>query len=122
MIELPRLRIAERFGVRGRSHGCQSGSFGGTRVCQNGHVCPRRAYGRAGEVFSDVCFDRSSRGQEKVHRHHTDRWESGVRQSRYGLRSVRVGEASHPGPHGRRTRDSAEKVLDGLERVESDCI
>ena len=82
--ELLQLRIAERFGVRGHSHGCESG---------NGHVRPGRAHGRAGEVLSVVCFDRSSRGQEKVHRHHTDRWESGVRQSRYGLRDVRVGEA-----------------------------
>ena len=27
-----------------------------------------------------------------------------------------MGEASHPGPQGRRTRDSVEEVLDGLER------
>ena len=27
-----------------------------------------------------------------------------------------MGEASHPGPQGRRTRDSSEEVLDGLER------
>ena len=46
------------FGVLGHSHGCQSGSSGGTRVHQNGHVRPGRAHGRAGEVFSDVCFDR----------------------------------------------------------------
>ena len=65
-----------------------------------------------------------SRRQEEVHRSHTVGWESGVRNSRYGLRGVRVGEASHPGPHGRRTRDVFDTVLDNLERelrsIESD--
>ena len=47
-----------------------------------------------------------------------------MRHSRYGLRGVRLGEASNPGPPGRHIRDSAEEVLDNLEReltlVESD--
>ena len=47
-----------------------------------------------------------------------------MRNSRYGLRGVRVCEASHPGPHGRRTRDISDEVLDNLERelrlIESD--
>ena len=38
--------------------------------------------------------------------------EPGVRNARYGLRGVRVGEASHPGPT--RLRDEDE-VLDNLE-------
>ena len=42
--------------------------------------------------------------------------ESGVRNSRHGLRDIRVGEASHPGPHGRRTWDVSDEVLDNLER------
>ena len=59
-----------------------------------------------------------------MRRGHTAGWESGVRNSRYGLRGVRLGEASHPGPHGRRTRDVSDTVLDNLERelrlIESD--
>ena len=59
-----------------------------------------------------------------MRRSHTARCESGVRNSRYGLRGVRVYEASHPGPHGRRTRDISDEVLDNLERelrlIESD--
>ena len=47
-----------------------------------------------------------------------------MRNSRYGLSGVRLGEASNPGPPGRRVRDSAEEVLDSLEReltlIESD--
>ena len=33
-----------------------------------------------------------------------------------GLRGVRVGEPSHPGPQGRRTRDISDEVPDNLER------
>ena len=47
-----------------------------------------------------------------------------MRNSRYGLRGVSLGEASNPGPPGRRVRESAEEVLDSLEReltlIESD--
>ena len=75
-------------------------------------------------IFSDVRSDRSGRRQEEVHRGNTDGWESGVWHSRYGLRGVRLGEASNPGPPGRHIRDSAEETLDNLEReltlVESD--
>ena len=42
----------------------------------------------------------------------TDGWESGLRNSRCGLRGVRLGEASNPGPPGRRVRDSAEEILE----------
>ena len=35
-----------------------------------------------------------------------------------GLRGVRVGEVSHPGPQGRRTRDISDEVPDNLERRE----
>ena len=77
-----------------------------------------------GKSSHDGSSDRSSRRQEEVHRSHTVGWESGVRNSRHGLRGVRVGEASHPGPHGRRTRDVSDTVLDNLERelrlIESD--
>ena len=41
--------------------------------------------------------------------------ESGVRDARYGLRDVRVGEATHPGPQGR-PRDTSHEVLDNLGR------
>ena len=44
-----------------------------------------------------------------------------MRNSRHGLRGVRLGEASNPGPPGRRTRDSAEEVLDNLERELTLC-
>ena len=47
-----------------------------------------------------------------------------MRNSRCGLRGVRLGEASNPGPPGRCVRESAEEVLDSLEReltlIESD--
>ena len=47
-----------------------------------------------------------------------------MKNSRYGLRGVRVEKASHPSPHGRRTRDVSDTVLDNLERelrlIESD--
>ena len=39
-----------------------------------------------------------------------------MRDVRYGLRGVRVGEASHPGFQGRRTRDIPDEVLDNVER------
>ena len=42
---------------RRRDHG-QSGSFGGTRICENGHVCARRAHEWSGEIFFDVSSDR----------------------------------------------------------------
>ena len=38
-----------------------------------------------------------------------------MRDARYGLRGVRVGEATHPGPQ-RRPRDTSDEVLDNLER------
>ena len=38
-----------------------------------------------------------------------------MRDARYGLRGVRVGEATHPGPQGR-PRDTSDEVLDNLER------
>ena len=71
---------------------------------------------RPGKIFSDVRLGRSSGRQEKVHRGNTDGWESSVRNSRCCLRGVRLGEASHPGPPGRRSRNSAEELLDNLER------
>ena len=69
----------------------------------------------SGEIYHDGSTDRSSRRQEKVHRGHTVGRESGVRDARYGLRDVRVGEATHPGPQGR-PRDTSHEVLDNLGR------
>ena len=124
MVELPQLRASERFRVRGRCHGGQSGSSGSSRVCEDGCIRARCPHERAGEIFCDVCSDRSGRRREEVHRGNTDGGESGLRNSRYGLRGVRLGEASNPGPPGRRVRDSAEEILDSLEReltsIESD--
>ena len=52
--------------------------------------------------------------EEEVHRGNTDGGESGLR----------LGEASNPGPPGRRVRDSAKEILNSLEReltsIESD--
>ena len=121
---LPQLRASERIGVRGRCHCGESGSFGGTRVCEDGCIRARYLHKRPGEILSDVRSDRSGRRKEEVHRGNTDGWESGVRNSWYGFRGVRLGEASNPGPPGQRVRDSAEEVLDSLEReltlIESD--
>ena len=71
----------------------------------------------SGEIFHDGSTDRSSRRQEEVRRVHTVGRESGVRDARYGLRGVRVGEASHPDPQGRRTRDIPDEVLDNLREL-----
>ena len=115
--------LRNALGVRGRRHYGQSGSSCGTRICKNDHFCAGCAHAWSGQIFHDGSSDRSSRRQEEVRRSHTVRWES-VRNSRYGLRGIRVGEASHPGPHGRRTRDVSDAVLDNLERelrlIESD--
>ena len=77
--------MVECNGVWGRRDHGQSGSFGGTRICENGHVCAGRAHEWSGEIFFDVSSDRSNRFQEKMHRDHTDGWESVVKNSRYGL-------------------------------------
>ena len=94
MVELPQMRASERIGVRGHCHCGQSGSSCGTRVCEDGCIRARYPRERPGEIFSDVRSDRSGRRKEEVHRGNTDGWESGVRNSRYGLRGVRLGEAS----------------------------
>ena len=112
VVELPQLRASEHIGVRGRYHGGQSGSSGGTR--EDGDVRAECPHARPDETYA----------KEKVHRGHTNGWESSVRNSRHGLRVVRLGEAYHPGFPGRRTRDSAEDFLDNLKRelhlIESD--
>ena len=78
----------------GTRHCGQSGSSCGTRICENGHICGGRADAWSGQIFHDGSSDQSSRHQEKVCRNHTAGWESGVRNSRYSLRGVRLGEAS----------------------------
>ena len=120
MVELPQLRASERIGVRGCYHGGQTSSSGGTRVCEDGGICARCPHERPGEIFSDVLIDQADAKRRCIEATQMDGSPS-VRNSRYGLQCVCLGEASHPGPPGRRSRDSAEELLDNLEReLESD--
>ena len=70
--------------------------------------------GRAKSSLMSALIDQAEAKRRCIDTTQTD--GSQVSQSRYGLRGVRVGKASHPGPQGRRIRDSSEEVLDGLER------
>ena len=89
VVELPQLRIAE-FGVGGHSHGCQSGEFWWQGSAEMATFVPDMPMdGQAKSSLMSALIDQ-----------HTDRWESGVRQSRCGLRGVRVGEVSHPRSSG----------------------
>ena len=56
--------------------------------------------------------------QEEVHRRRIAEWTV-TRDSQYGLRGVRIGEASNPGPPGNRIRPDgvSEAVLESLERA-----
>ena len=118
LVERPKLRFKERNRVREpRSCGSNWTSHWTGRETVGEITRPVQcAHERSGEIFHDSSSDRSSRRQEEVRRVHTVGRESGVRYARYGLRGVRVGEASHPGPQGRRTQDISDEVLDNLER------
>ena len=100
-------RNAIEFGNPGLVGQIGQGQLESSRNQSNGHE-------RLGEIFFDGIIDRG----------HTVGRDSGARDARYGLRGVRVGEASHQGPQGRRTRDNSDEVLDNLERelrsIESD--
>ena len=52
----------------------------------------------SGPINVDVNFDRSRHGCERERREPVQPIEAVTRDSRYGLRATRVGEASHPGP------------------------
>ena len=110
--ERPKLRFEERNRVREpRSCGSNWTSHWTGRETIGEITRPVQcAHQRSGEIFHDGSSDRSSRRQEEVGRIHTVGRESGVRDARYGLRGVRVGEASHPGPQGRRIRDISDAI------------
>ena len=65
---------------------------------------------RSIEVFRDVFVDRRSGSQTHVHCYKQFEWSSAViRDSRYGHRGVRIGEAQNPGPPRRRARVRMEE-------------
>ena len=76
--------------------------------------------GGADQVVCDVESDRRGRRETTVCDRRQCEWSAAaMRESRYGFRGVRVGDASNPGPHRTRARarmeEEADAVLSGLE-------
>ena len=71
MVELPQLRASERIGVRGRCHCGQSGSSGGTRVCEDG--CIRAPMnGQAKSSLMSVLIDQADAKRRCIEATQTD--------------------------------------------------
>ena len=119
-----KLRIAQCFGVWRHDHHCQIGRVGGSGHFRDGFFRSNSVVGRHVQINSDVGSDRSGRSEETL----PCSWirctvpisggQSCLRSARYGLRGVRIGEASNPGPPQVRPRfseDGVENVLSSLE-------
>ena len=119
-----KLRIAQCVGVWRHDHHCQIGRIGGSGHFRDGFFRSNSALGRHVKINSDVGSDRSSRSEETL----PCSWirctvpisggQSCLRSARYGLRGVRIGEASNPGPPRVRphfSEDVVENVLSSLE-------
>ena len=85
-------------------------------ICEDVDGHGARRFGVGGRVVSSVC----SRGDEVGQREEevqqpwvSDRAFEVTRQSRYGLRGVRVGEASNPGPISTRIDSDEEPIFPG---------
>ena len=114
------MRAQEFFGVWGLGHSRQGGSSGGTGVSSLGKSCAKNAAcrGWSSPILCDGSVDRPSRRQTSMCGGGAfNVVESCVRNARYRLRGVRVGEASNPGPPQTRNRprDVAEDILASME-------
>ena len=117
MVVKQELRAAQCSGVRRCRVDCQTRHFVEPRGNIVGVDHTRRTYGREDQVVQDDCIDRRSRFETQVSGERVTgvafhSVEPGVRNARYGLRGVRVEEASQPGPLRRRDEDD---VLENLE-------
>ena len=103
--EPTQLRASQCDGVRGSSSRGQDWQFGGTRGKCVFHNSSRRVNGGGGQVVVDVESDRRGRRETSVCDRRQCKWSEAVmRESRYGFRGVRVGEASNPSPPTTRSR------------------
>ena len=115
-----KLRAPECDGVWRRRSGGPNRRFGGTIGNPIGvGSSPRCAYGRGIPVCSDVRVDRRPSEKAMFGRRCSISGRRGIGhseliRSRYGLRGVRVGEASNPGPSRER---SPSDILCRLETV-----
>ena len=114
LVKLPQLRDAERFGTRGCGHCCSLWQLGRTGRSNVGQSLARRPH--EWSVHVDVSSYQRGRFEEEVRRRRFARWPV-TRESRYGMRGFRVGEASNPGPPAHRVRRVADSP-----RVEDDEV
>ena len=120
MDQRPQLRTPQCGGVRRHEFGGQDWTSGWARGQPTRINLQRCDHDRSMEVFRDVFVDRCSGSQTPVHCYKQCVWSSAVmRDSRYGHRGVRIGEAQNPGPPRTRARarmeEEAEIALTNLE-------
>ena len=128
------LRLEECTGIRGLNHSCEGGCTVESGHSPVGINFERRADGRVVEIFTDG-IDHRGVGRKEKTRAGGGQPAVGITvnvvepslRARYGLRGVRVGEASHPGPVASqvrprmteeasvRERSPDEDTLDSLE-------
>ena len=115
LVEFQELRTSQCPGVWRSQHHLQVVFFIGQGMRKVGSFWHHRVHGHQFKIRLDGCFDHGWRRKAPL-----PSWEgcssfhdwkpSDLTESRYGLRGVRVGEASHPGPvqtrHARRLQST----------------
>ena len=115
LVEFQELRTSQCFGVWRSQHHLQVVFLVGRGMRKVGSFWHHRVHGHQFKIRFDGCIDHGWRRQASLPSWEGcssfDDWKpSELRESRYGLRGVRVGEASYPGPvqtrHGRRLQST----------------